>query len=68
MTVANEQAQQATTCPLCHTVDTTITEAELATGGEWHCTICGQRWDAAALVTAAAYARYVAARSATVTP
>ena len=68
MTVATDQAQQATTCPLCHTVDTTITEADLATGGGWHCTVCGQHWDAASLATVAAYARYVGARSATVTP
>ena len=51
-----------TMCPLCHTVDTTVTEATLATGGGWHCTTCGQRWDAARLATVAAYAQFVASR------
>ena len=51
-----------TMCPLCHTVNTTVTEATLTAGGGWHCTTCGQRWDAARLATVAAYARFVAAR------
>jgi predicted Zn finger-like uncharacterized protein len=51
------------TCPLCHTVDA-ITAAALAGGGGWHCTTCGQRWDAARLETVAAYGRYVADRAA----
>jgi transposase-like protein len=45
------------TCPLCHTVDTTITNAALAAGGTWRCTRCGQMWSADRLATAAAYAR-----------
>jgi ribosomal protein L37AE/L43A len=56
-------------CPLCHTVDTTVTEADLATGGEWRCTTCGQRWDAERLGVVAAYAQFVASRaSSVVTP
>ena len=48
------------TCPLCHTVDHTVTPAALAIGASWSCLRCSQRWDAARLATAAAYARYVA--------
>ena len=39
------------TCPLCHTVDVTVTLETLATGAGWHCTMCGQRWDADRLAT-----------------
>ena len=54
------------TCPLCHTVDA-ITAVRLAAGEGWLCTTCGQRWDSARLETVAAYARFVASRSAPVT-
>ena len=48
------------TCPLCHTVDRTITSDALRAGAEWACTRCGQTWTAARLATAAAYAQYEA--------
>ena len=48
------------TCPLCHTLDHTITSDALAAGAIWTCTRCGQRWTAARLATAAAYARSAA--------
>ena len=50
----------APTCPLCHTVDMNVTLETLATGAGWHCTMCGQRWDADRLATVASYAQYVA--------
>ena len=53
-------APAAVTCPLCYTVDSTVTEPALAAGGGWRCSICGQRWDAARLATVKAYAQYVA--------
>jgi len=46
------------TCPLCHTLDHTITNADLAAGAAWRCARCGQTWSAERLATAAAYARY----------
>jgi transcription elongation factor Elf1 len=48
------------TCPLCHTVDMTVTMETLAAGAGWHCTMCGQRWDADRLATVVSYAQYVA--------
>ena len=48
------------TCLLCHTVDHTVTSDSLRAGADWTCTRCGQRWSAARLATAAAYARYPA--------
>ena len=49
------------TCPLCHTLDHTVTADSLRAGAEWACTRCGQTWSAARLETAAAYARYQSA-------
>ena len=49
------------TCPLCQTLDGTVTSDSLGAGAAWACTRCGQTWSAARLETAAAYARYVAA-------
>jgi predicted Zn finger-like uncharacterized protein len=43
------------TCPLCHTLDHTLTNDSLAAGGEWQCTRCGQTWNATRLATAAAH-------------
>ena len=43
-------------CPLCHSVDTSISAAALAAGGSWKCVSCGLRWDAERLATVAAYA------------
>lgn len=48
-------AATATTCPLCHTVEASISGAALAEGASWRCVRCGQRWDAERLATAAAY-------------
>jgi hypothetical protein len=42
-------------CPLCHTLDHTITGDALAAGAEWTCIRCGQTWSAGRLATAAAY-------------
>lgn len=50
------------TCPLCHTHDLTVTPESLSAGATWACTTCGQQWSAARLETAAAYARFAAAR------
>jgi transposase-like protein len=49
------------TCPLCHTLDHTITSDDCRAGAFWACTRCGQTWSAARLHTAAAYAEYAAA-------
>jgi hypothetical protein len=49
------------TCPLCHTLDHTITSDSLRAGAGWTCTRCGQNWSAVRLATAAAYAQYAAA-------
>jgi hypothetical protein len=51
------EALPSPTCPLCHTMDTTITSDALAAGGTWRCIRCGQMWSADRLATAAAYAR-----------
>ena len=48
------------TCPLCHTVDVTVTRDTLVGGASWICTLCGQRWSATRLEAVAAYARYTA--------
>ena len=47
-------------CPLCHTLDRTITAEALRNGAEWVCGRCGQRWGVPQLATAAAYAQYEA--------
>jgi transposase-like protein len=49
------------TCPLCHTLDHTLTSESLLAGAGWSCARCGQKWTVARLETAAAYQRYVAA-------
>ncbi|MCA1585577.1 MAG: hypothetical protein LC791_12705 [Acidobacteria bacterium] len=50
------------TCPLCHTLDRTVTADSLRIGATWACTRCGQTWSAARLETVAVYARYTVAR------
>lgn len=47
-------------CPLCHTLDQTVTAESLRAGANWVCTRCGQAWSAARLETAAAYTQYAA--------
>jgi len=49
-------------CPLCQTLDRTISEASLNAGETWNCVGCGQTWSARRLEAVAAYARYVASR------
>lgn len=56
------------TCPLCHTVDATLTEDALADGGHWQCTVCSQSWTAARLATAKAYADWEAHGHASAAP
>jgi transcription elongation factor Elf1 len=48
-------------CPLCHTLDQTVTADSLAAGATWACTTCGQHWSAERLETVEAYAIYAAA-------
>jgi hypothetical protein len=52
------------TCPLCHTVDTTLSSESFAAGIAATCPRCGQIWTAKRLETVAAYATYAAARTA----
>ena len=47
------------TCPSCHTVNTTVTDAAVDGGADWHCARCGQRWDATRLAAVAAYAQWL---------
>ena len=47
-------------CPLCHTVDDTVSLEMLRKGSWWRCVVCDQIWSATRLETAAAYARYAA--------
>src|SRR6187200_552506 len=46
------------TCPLCHTVEQTMTWDGLRRGETWLCARCGQTWSARRLETAAAYVKY----------
>lgn len=43
------------TCPLCHTADPTMTHTALSAGADWHCSRCGQRWNATRLTVVAGY-------------
>jgi transcription elongation factor Elf1 len=52
------------TCPLCHTADSRVTTLAVSGGAAWHCARCGQRWDALRLETVAAYAVWLAERTA----
>ena len=47
------------TCPSCHTVDATVTNAAISGGADWLCARCGQKWDATRLVAVAAYGAWV---------
>ena len=49
-------------CPLCHTVDETVTRDSLRAGATWKCTRCGQSWDGERLERVDAYTRFEAAR------
>ena len=48
------------TCPLCHTVETLVTDELLQAGADWTCARCGHVWNAQRLETVAGYAQYVA--------
>lgn len=50
------ELERFATCPSCHTADATMTNAAVQGGADWQCARCAQRWDAARLATAAAYA------------
>jgi PHP family Zn ribbon phosphoesterase len=50
-------------CPLCHTSHGSLTADGLATGDDWRCVRCGQRWDAGRLQAVAAYADWVQERA-----
>ena len=56
------ESESFATCPRCHLVDATMTNASLAAGGYWRCVRCGSNWDQARLATVAAYAAWDAAR------
>jgi transposase len=56
---AERAAPSSAVCPLCHTAETSISNAALTAGASWRCERCGQRWDAHRLETAAAYAATV---------
>mgnify|MGYP003344605370 CR=1 FL=1 len=51
-------APSAATCPMCHTVDSSLTQDLLDAGSYWHCVRCGQLWDANRLSRVAAYAAW----------
>ena len=48
------------TCPLCHTLDRTVSADALLAGATWGCARCGQTWSAVRLAAAAAYAQHAA--------
>lgn len=52
------------TCPSCHTEDLTMTNGAVEAGAHWNCSRCGQLWDAVRLKTVAAYAVWLAGRTA----
>ena len=54
--VTGPQPAPLATCPLCHTVESSVSDAELTGGASWRCQSCGLRWDAERLATVAAYA------------
>jgi hypothetical protein len=61
-TIAPEIVGRAT-CPLCHTVDPTMTNSALSAGADWHCLRCGQRWNAMRLAVVAGYAMWLSAQT-----
>lgn len=50
------------TCPMCHTLDVTVSNESLRSGADWTCTRCGQVWSAARLETVAAYELFLESR------
>ena len=54
----------ALTCPLCHTLDDTITAVALETGASWRCRRCSHLWSATRLATVARYDEYMAVANA----
>jgi hypothetical protein len=55
-------------CPLCHTLEPTMTDAALRAGGWWRCSVCDQIWSAQRLATVAAYAAFAARHDAAPRP
>lgn len=53
-----DEAEALATCPRCHLIDATLTNASLAAGGYWRCERCGSNWDQARLATVAGYAAW----------
>jgi len=49
-------------CPLCHTVNSGVTEYSLINGASWLCARCGQTWNARRLATALAYKAWAGAQ------
>ena len=45
-------------CPLCHTTHSSLSVGALEAGGDWHCSRCGQHWNAVRLANDAAYAAW----------
>lgn len=56
------QPEGFATCPKCHAVDTTMTAATVAGGGDWRCRRCAQLWDQSRIATVAAYDAWESAR------
>lgn len=50
------------TCLSCHTEHATVSSGAVATGADWRCSRCGQRWDARRLATVNAYTAWLSAR------
>lgn len=48
------------TCPLCHTLESSIAPDAARIDTDWTCARCGQAWSAGRLAAVAAYATYVA--------
>ena len=59
------QEGQPISCPGCHTVHPSLTQALLDAGDGWLCGRCGQWWDAGRLATVAAYEAWCAVQDGT---
>jgi ribosomal protein L37AE/L43A len=59
-----QTVESGSSCPLCHTVDETVTRESLRAGGTWTCARCGQTWDNERLERVAEYLAFEAAHPA----
>jgi hypothetical protein len=59
------EASRLASCPLCYTTQPSLSQDAVASGADWRCARCGQRWDARRLATVTAYAAWVVAEQAT---